>query len=70
MNIYIKNSGSQSVKVKVWKDTGIQPGLIRSTKTIEAGSSASWNVGTSSGGKYVISFTAPCTVSGTVSNGG
>lgn len=68
MNITINNKGSESVTVKVYKMGSID--ILRSMVIIGAGKSKTWNVGTKKDADYYICFSAPCTVSGTVSNGG
>lgn len=70
MDIYVYNESKEStITVSVYKAGSVD--LLRSSKRIAAGKSASWNVGTKSNAQYYIKFSgAPMTFSGTVSNGG
>lgn len=68
MDITIRNRGSESVTVKVYKMGSLD--VLRSMVIIGAEKSKTWNVGTKKDANYYICFSAPCTVSGTVSNGG
>lgn len=70
LDITINNKGSKSVTVRVYKMSGGSINILRSMVIIGAGKSKTWNVGTKKDANYYICFSAPCTVSGTVSNGG
>lgn len=71
MDITINNKGNREITVKVYKlINNSKVDLLRSKKTISANDKKSWNVGTKNDAKYYIVFSAPCTVTGTVSNGG
>lgn len=71
MNITINNKSNRDLTVRVYKlIDNSKIDLLRSRKTIPANDKKSWNVGTKSNAKYYLMFSAPCTVTGTVSNGG
>ncbi len=68
LKITINNDGEKKFTVKVYKIGVID--ILRSVKSIEPGESKTWTVNTSKSGEYYLTFTDPCVVSGTISNGG
>lgn len=69
LDIKINNKGDKNVTVTVYKMvSGLD--LVRSVVIIGSGKTKTWNVGTKKDANYYISFSAPCTITGTVSNGG
>ena len=68
LKIKINNDGEKKFTVKVYKMGAID--VLRSSKSIEPGESKTWTVNTSKSGEYYLTFSDPCVVSGTISNGG
>lgn len=68
LRIRISNDGDKEFTAKVYKMGWID--ILVSSEKIGVNERVTWNVNTSTTGKYYLVFTEPCVVSGEISNGG